>query len=181
MLVNNIRGKGIYNTDYVIKDCYKQFKKDNVALKRKVTYSLFMKIYKLFIKKVIYNIIEESADFKMFSRLGEISIKKKKIRKKLDEEGNIIHINRPPDWGSTNKMWIKKYGTADKNELSKIPNKKIIRFDNKNTNGYTLKICWDKSICNVKNQFKYVFKPTRDFARAIPLIRNDKNIDYYEY
>ena len=181
MLVNNKRGKNRYKVNNGLIDCYKFYKKKQKENNNPILpYSEYKKIYKSFIVKVIYELIENSADFKLPSRLGEISIRKRKVKKMLDEDGNIRHINRKVDWQATNKMWFEKYGTNDFNILKNIKNKKTIRYDNKHTNGYTFKVYWDKYFCIVKNRSKYAFKPCRSFARAIAKLQKEKNIDYYE-
>lgn len=181
MLTNNKRGKSRYTSDYTIKNCHNYYKekyKDNKSLK--ISYSDYVMIYKTFIKKALLYVLEDSMDFKLFSRLGIISIRKRKIKKKLDKNGNLINVNRPVDWGTTLKYWNEKYGITDKEELKKIKNKKVIYHNNKNTNGYTLKLWWDKFLCNVPNQSKYVFKGCRDLDRSIKKVNDLKNIEYYE-
>src|SRR5690554_3822157 len=99
MLTNNKRGKSRYTSDYQLKDCYNYYKEKYKDIKSlKLSYNDYKKIYKSFIKKIIIHILEDSMDFKMFSRLGSISIKKKKIRKIVTKEGKLININRPVDW-----------------------------------------------------------------------------------
>lgn len=181
MLNNNKRGKSRYTGDYSLKDCYNSYKNSCKEQDIKyVTYTVYSKVYKSFIKSVILEMIQDAGDFKLPYRLGELSIRKRKIEKKLDDNGDIVHVNRPIDWGSTNKMWIEKYGTSDIKKLKQIKNKKLIRYDNKHTNGYTFKVYWDKYLCVVKNRSKYAFKPCRDFVRSISKIQKEQKTDYYE-
>lgn len=181
MLINNTRGKNRYKVDNGLIDCYKFYKKAQKESKVSyLPYDEYKKIYTSFMLKAIYEIIENSSDFKLPSRLGSISIRKRQLKKVLDDKGNIRHINRKVDWEATNNMWIKKYGTNDCAVLTKIKNKKTIRYNNEHTNGYTFKVYWDKYFCIVKNRSKYAFKPCRNFARAISKLQKEKNIDYYE-
>lgn len=175
-LANNERGKGRYTADYSIRDIYKAYKEDG----GKLPYSLFRDVYETFISNVMYHIVEQSASFRMYSRLGDITIHKKKIEKFLDENGELQHKYRAPNWQATLELWNKKYGTNDKTELKKIPNKPLVYHDNEHTNGYTFYINWDKRTSNVKNQKKYLFIASRDFSRAVSKIQKQKKVDYYE-
>lgn len=176
-LTNNIRGKALLTRDYSIIDVYKFYKKEKNG---KLPYSQFVQIYELFIQNIIYHIIEKSADFRMPGRLGDLSIRKSKIKMSLDEDDNLVYKNKYPDWQRTVKLWNTKYNTTDKEVLKKISNKPLVYFDNKHTNGYTFYIDWDKRTSNAKNQSRYIFLPTRDFSRAVSKIQQEKHIDYYE-
>lgn len=175
-LTNNKRGKSRYKMDYGLRDCFKFYKQKGGFLE----YPDFRKVYEKYIKNVMYHIIEKSADYRMPGRLGDIGIRKKKIKMFINDDGELEYRNRKPNWGDTLKLWEKKYGTLDKEELKKIKNKPIVYFDNEHTNGYTFFIAWDKRTCNAKHQSKYIFVGSRGFSRAIPKVQDDKKIDYYE-
>lgn len=175
-LVNNKRGKSSYTRDYALKDCYDYYKDKGGTL----SYKKFRDIYEFYIANVMYHIIEKSADYRMPARLGDLAIRKKKIKMSLNEDGEVRYKNSKPDWNRTLKLWEDKYGTNDKEELKKIKDKPLLFYKNKHTSGYTFFIAWDKRVSNVKNQSKYLFIPARDFSRAIPKVQNKKQIDYYE-
>lgn len=175
-LTNNKRGKARYTSDLSLKDAYREFKKEYPS----ISYTLFSDIYTAYIEEVTKQIIEKAADFRLYARLGDIGIRKKKIRKQLDEEGKLIYKNRPINWGATLKLWEKEYGTTNKAELKKIQGKPLVRYDNKHTAGYTLKVYWDKRTCNIPNHSKYAFRPARGFARTVNKLTREKDLDYYE-
>lgn len=175
-LTNNKRGRSAYTSDYTLKDSYKEFKK----LYPEVSYTTYIDIYTAYLEEVTHQIIEKAADFRLYARIGDIGIRKRKIKKELDEDGNLIYKNRPINWGATLKLWEKEYSTTDKVELKKIEGKPLVRYDNKHTAGYTLKVYWDKRTCNIPNHSKYAFRPARGFARTVNKLTRQKDLDYYE-
>ena len=175
-LTNNKRGKAKFYCKHTVRSNYQEFKK----LYPKVPYITYMAIYEDFIKEIVHQIIEHSFDFRLPSRLGDLGIRKVKIEKTLNDKGEVESKNRPVNYKKTIELWYELYGTTDKEELNKIDNKPLVRFDNRHTGGYTFYVAWDKSTCNVKNQTKYRFIPCKKFKTLINKISREKNIDYYE-
>lgn len=176
-ILNNKKEQNVVTKDYAMYDFWRYYRKEKKGTQDRKTFSA---VYDLFIQNVIYHIIEKSAEFRMPGRLGDICILKAKQQMTLDENGDIIYKHRYPDWNKTIKLWEKKYGTRDKEKLKKIKDKPLIYYENRHTSGYTFYISWDKRTSNVKNQRKYIFKPARDFSRAVKKVQDIKKIDYYE-
>lgn len=175
-LTNNKRGKAKYDIQHTVRSNYKEFKKEHPE----VSYKQYMAVYEDFIYAIVHKIIEESADFRVPQRLGDIGIRKTKIKKELQPDGTVKSLNRPVNFKATIELWERLYGTTDKKELKKIEDKPLVRFNNNHTGHYTFFICWDKRTCNVKNQSRYKFLPCRKFKRMIKEITAEKTIDYYE-
>ena len=142
---------------HTIKDCDSFYKKNyNNSLKEKkykdIAYDLNSTIADM--------IIRESFEYRIPYGLGFIRIKKKKLKfklfnGKLDVNKNII------DWESTWKYWEKQFPNNTRNEIKKLPGKKVFFHSNDHTNGEIMRWYWDKRISKVKNVLTYSFKPVK--------------------
>ncbi len=96
-------------------------------------------------------------EVKLPARLGSFQIVGRKIKPKLDEQGNVVGL--APNWAETKKLW-------DSNEEAK-KNKELVYCFNEHTNGVKYKFLWSKKNVNVKNKTIYSIKFSRANKRRI--------------
>jgi len=184
------RTKGKYTTDIRVKEIYNYYSlfyfkeypttKEGVVSKipkihRKgkyyVSLTLFSKILKDFYKGISEEILK-GYYFPLFSRMGNISIRKMKLTFKVDDTGELI-TNAPIDWKSTLDLW---------QEDEDAKNQKIlVRHINTHSNGYIYRWFYDRGLANFRNKTKYAFIPSRENQRNLAKLIKDENneIDFY--
>lgn len=111
--------------------------------------------------------------------LGSFRVREKEM-KLLDNDGNINKYLKV-DWKSSWEYWRMTYPDLSDDDIIKIKDKKLIRFDNAHTNHYFYKIIWDKRRCLLRNQFVYSFKPTRLLLKQLADVVKDENKTVYYY
>jgi len=147
-------------------DMYKAYTKED-KLEYKADYSLYSKILNLFNKKISKKIMEESFEYILPYRLGNLRIKKYKPSRKIDKNGNLDYKGLSPDWKATKELWKK-----DKNAKK---NKKIVFHTNDHSDGYNYKWHFSNYRSNCENRSIYYFIPTRTNKRALAeLIKNEE-------
>jgi hypothetical protein len=181
---SKIRGKGKLNCDYGFNEYFEyylnQFSKAELPLGTEfedTSFNLNKKLAKKLLsdlnKRIMDNIIENNYEFTIPFRMGSLSIKKRKMKIKLDEEGNLIKSTLPVDYKATKELW-------EKDEYSK-ENKIKIYILNEHFDGYRCNFHWEKKIINTSGIKPYCFKPTRNNKRYLAqVIKTNPNIDYYE-
>ena len=86
-----------------------------------------------------------------------------------------------PDWQRSLKKWREENPGLSDEELKQIKGKKVLRFHNDHTNGYSVRFFWDKTLSNAKNQSSYVFKATRTAKETLATFIKKFNIlEYFE-
>lgn len=142
---------------HTIRNSYKFYKKnyENPVSERKykdIAYD---------INKVISDlIIRDSFEYRLPYGLGFLRIKKKKQKFKLyngkiDVNKNII------DWKATWDYWEQLYKGKTREEIKKIPGKKVFFQSNEHTNGEIMRWYWDKRTSRVTNILSYSFKTVK--------------------
>lgn len=91
------------------------------------------------------------------ARLGVFSIVGKKIRPKINSEGEIDNL--APDWVATKKLWESNPEARE--------NKQLVYHFNEHSEGIRYKLLWSKLNVNVKNKSAYTFKLSRANKRKI--------------
>lgn len=113
----------------------------------------------------LMNKVFDGFEVKLPARLGSFQIIGRKVKPKLDEEGNIIGL--APNWAETKKLWDRDKEAKDKKEL--------VYCFNEHTNGVKYKFLWSKRNVNVKNKGIYSIKFSRANKRRInDLLKNGK-------
>lgn len=147
-----------YKIHLTINDIWKQYKKEKIVpdIDEKTFKNILYDLNKL--KSDL--IIRSSFEYRLPFRLGFLRIRKGKLRikivnGKMDINKNII------DWKATLDYWEKQYGTRNRKELKKIPEKKVIFQTNEHTDGNVMRWYWDKNISNVKNKSVFLFDPVK--------------------
>jgi len=171
------RGVGKNNSDFGIKDLYKEYKstsKNPIDFK---TYSIFLKEYN---DRIINGIIYENIEYKAPYRLGYFRIQRRRLTPFVIN-GEIKKSHILPDWKKTLDYWHKQYPGKTDEELKLIKDKKILVYLNEHTNGYSVRFLWDKSTSNIKNQNVYIFKITRTAKENIAkFIKKNGIIEYFD-
>lgn len=138
-------------------DAYKLYREEYT---RTVGRQLYSKICQDFNKNISNKIVKESYEFKIPFRLGIIRIRAFKP-KLLIKNGKIDTSKLLPNWKATKELWGKIYPGLSKEELKKIPNKKIVIFINEHSDGYSYKWVWDRRLAKFRNMNFYIFKPVK--------------------
>lgn len=149
--------------------------------KLKIPQSVHGKILKEFAFALVDLMLFHNFEFRMPARLGYLYIRKYKVAPRLDKDGNFDKKSLPIDFGATNKLWAELYPGLTKKELKAIPNKKVVYFLNSHTNGYIMKIMWDKQVNRVRNSKPYLFRPVRAIkAYMAKIIKENPQLEFYE-
>ncbi len=155
-------------SDVKTKDLFNYYK--NNTKEKIVTNKEYQKILKLYgeisFKKMMY----ENFHFRLPERMGDLYVIKT-FMFNSNKEGEKIKL--PVDWNATKKLWAK-------NEEAK-QNKILVKHLNKHTDGYLIRIKYDRKTSNFKNKTFYTFKLKREFTRE--LAKSVKNpslkLDYF--
>jgi len=184
MLEIKKRGKGKYNNDFGTKDCYdayiKNIDKNELPLGSDYTntsyfvnFNTYKEVIKQMNKLVMDSLINNNSEFTIPYRMGELSVKKRKVKIRLDSEGNVIKKALPVDYKATKELWVND-PEAQKNHI------KIYLF-NEHFDGYKCLFHWKKKDINTKGIKPYCFRPTREYKRELAKqIKTNPNIDFYE-
>jgi hypothetical protein len=137
-----------------------------------VDYSAYCKVLDTFNKALRDEILYNSFDYNMPSRLGLLGIRKKKLTPWINEDGDLVNP-LPIDWKATNDLW------AVDSQAKK--QKKIVRHFNEHSKGYIAQ--WYYSTTKATYQWKsaYSFIPCRTAKLELSKIMKDEDnkIDYY--
>jgi hypothetical protein len=168
------------NLNYTSVEIYK-FYKDRYTTT--ISKSLFTDILRDFYDRVIHMLIYEGKEFSLPYKLGNVRIRKNKIKMKLDKEGNLDKRRLAPDWGATRKLWKKMYPDKLWSDIITIENKPMVYHENKHTDRYQHKWHWDKKTCLVKNNSAYSLNIARgnDRKLAKALKEEGYKLDYSIY
>lgn len=102
-------------------------------------------------------IILENFEFKMPFGLGKLSMVQKKVKYKLDENGELKTKNLAVDYKATNELW--------KNDQVARENKTLIFFTNERTNGNRMSYFWSKRGAKCQGLESYYFLACRNVKR----------------
>lgn len=140
-------------------DAYKFYKASNPTTK--ITRKQYVDVCHLFNKKLSDSIIRESTEFRVFFGLGFIRIRSFKQTIKFTEDGRVDSRKNKIDWGKTRALWKTMYPGKSFEEITKIPNKKLVFHLNEHSNGYIMRWYWEHRTCVFKNRSVYAFKPVK--------------------
>ena len=176
------RGKRKTIADYKTQDIYKHYKiKCKERNLEPVPYGKFAKILRVFNENRINLVIMENIEFHMPFRTGSIRVKKKEVKIKIKDNGDVDKRNLSINWKKTKEYWMKQYPNLTSEEIKEIPNKKLIYELNEHTDGFRFIYYWDKITCNIKNQSAYSFTATRTNKEKLTVaLKTIRNLNYYE-
>ena len=171
------RGIGKNNVDCALKELYKGYKK---SIEKPVDYKTYAAFIKEYNSRIIDAVIYERLEYVMPARMGRLRLQRQKhVPYVKDDKVVTTHIR--PDWKRTLDYWHKIYPGKTDEEIKLIPNKKVLKYQNEHSNGYSARFCWDKSRSNVINQSCYVFKATRTSLENLArFIKKTGIIEYFE-
>lgn len=169
-------------TDYGAIDIYNLYCK-NTSNPRKLSQKQYTNILKRFFEEIINNIIYKSFEFNLPHRLGNIRIKKSKVKIKLDKDGKLDKTKLAPDWEACRKLWAREYPDKTWEEIIAIKDKPMVYHTNRHTDGYRHKWYWDKSTCLVRNSSAYSLEMCRRADRKLAKALKDETLvlDYSIY
>jgi hypothetical protein len=169
-------------TDYGALDIYKKYVKTTKNPKN-LTRKQFTAIIKKFYGKIIEGMIIKSVEFNLPHRLGNVRIKKSKVKIKLGKDGNLDKTRLAPDWNACKKLWAKEYPDKTWEEITAIKGKPMIYHTNRHTDGFRHKWYWDKSTCLARNSSAYTLNICRAADRRLAKALKDENLvlDYSIY
>lgn len=153
--------------DYGIKDTYSIF-----TLKEKIDYETYSRVCKKLNKEFMQLMITENSSITM-PYLGKIFLEKYKPK-------TLKGIKHHVDYGSTLKLWRSKYGNLTMAEFKKIENKPLLKYENEHSNGFKIKLNWDKTMSDTKGKYGYIFLMTRANKRYLAKLLKEKVVDFYE-
>jgi len=149
------------------------------------TFSNIVKDFNLELARII---IEEAEEFKMPANLGTVRVRKYKRSIKLNKDGSINTISSSVNWEATRKLWLKEYPEyADEIKskymptLKLIKNKPMVYHLNEHTEGFVVRLFWNKYGSAIINRQMYSIVLTFTNRRRIAaLIKSNPNTNYYE-
>lgn len=137
-----------------------------------VDYSTYCKVLNDFNLALRDLIIYKNLEFQMPSRMGTLSIKKKKLTPWFDENGKLVNC-LPVNWKKTKELW--EIDPKAKEE------KKLVRHYNQHTKGFVMKWYLSKRTANFKWKSAYFFIPCRTAKSKLGQVlrENHKDVDFY--
>jgi hypothetical protein len=166
--------------NYTSVEIYKFYKKN---YNTEITKAVFTDILRDFYSRVVDSMIYQGREFALPYKLGNVRIRKNKIKLQLDKEGNVDKRKLAPDWGAIRKLWKRIYPNKSWSEIVTIQNKPMVYHENKHTDRYQHKWHWDKTTCLVKNNSAYSLNIARgnDRKLAKALKEEGYKLDYSIY
>jgi len=165
------RKAGRHNADYKLADMYKVYAETS---KNPVDYKLYKKLCLAINEQVATKIVTEPFMFIIPYRMGNISVRKYKIKyKERTLPNGQVLPNFPVDWKETKKLW---------EEEPELKGKKVVYYLNEHSNGYRFKIVWNPITSKIKHKDLLAFAPLRKMSRRLAqTVINDASFDAYEY
>lgn len=168
------RTEGKFNKDAGMAEFYKFYKENYVPKKNSVydvSESKYRAILSDFNQIVAEKLVKENLEFDMPCRLGVLALRKYKKKPKKNKDGKYDY-RLPVDWKSTKKLW--------RDDPEAYKERKLVKYLNRNTNGYIFRIIYYKKKANYKNHSVYSFKPVRGLKKLIKSQVDKGKIDCYE-
>lgn len=162
-------------TDYGSTEIYKLYCK-KTGNPRKLTRGQYTTILKKFFEKILDDLIFKGNEFTMPNRLGNIRVKKSKIKIKLNKDGKLDKTRLSPDWKACRKLWAEMYPDKSWEEIVAIKDKPMVYHTNRHSDGYRHGWKWDKSTCIALNNTAYSFEMCRAADRKLAKALKDDTI-----
>lgn len=158
------------SSDVKTKDMYNFYKAN--TKEEIVEAKTYQKILKLFGEICFKKMMFERFHFRLPERMGDLYILKT-FMFLTSKEGKKKRL--PIDWNATKKLW-------EENEQAK-EKKLLIKHLNKHTDGYLIRVKYDKKTANYKNKVIYNFKLNRKFTRELSAaVKNPKlKLDFFTH
>lgn len=140
----------------------------------KLTSTEYSNILKDINDGIVNMIILENFEFKMPFGLGKLSMVQKKVKFRLDHNGELNTKNLAVNYKETTALW-------NKDEIARA-NKKLIFYTNEHTNGNRMIYYWSKKVSKCSGISAYGFLACRSVKRkpAMFLKDPDKKLMFFE-
>lgn len=139
-------------------------------------------VYNNFIKELLNNfstaIVEEGLELKV-NKIGKIRVRSNNL--KFFKKDGTLSKSLKVDWHKTWATWFNKYPELSRQEITEIPNKKVIYHENDHTNQEFYDHHWDKATANLKYKSFFKFKASRQYSRLIAKVVKDPNRKVFYY
>lgn len=168
-----------YNADYSSNTGYKLWKKSNKKLN--ISQRVHGYIMKDFATAIMNLMLTKNFEFRIPYRLGYLAVRKFRAKPKFDDKGNLKKGGLPIDYGATHKLWQQLYPGLSREEIYKIPNKKLVYYVNEHTDGYIMKVAWDRRTVRVKNYKVYSIRIIRALQVYMGgVLKANPGLEFYE-
>lgn len=158
--------KGKNSADFTIKDIYKRYIN---TIEKNTIYDIkqvkFTSILKRFNTEILDLIVLKGYEVKL-PMLGVVRVSGRKVKLKLDENGNLDTSRLPVDYKATKELWSR--------DLEAAKNKKLIFITNNHTDGYKYFFHWTKG--RVKSISAVSFKLYRHHSRLISKVLKNREV-----
>ena len=77
----------------------------------------------------------------------------------------VVKHNIPINWKGTNQLWER--------DAEAKAQKKLIYYDNRNTNDKVYRVAWDRDGCRIAGMKAYMFTPSRRLKRTLAKCLNE--------
>jgi len=177
------RGEGRLPIDVGTKDLY-QFYINRISKiesikggKTRGSFEISQTQYSDILKEINSGIVDlmilENFEFKIPCSLGYKSIKQRKIKVKLDLNGNLDKMHLSPNWKATRDLWSK--------DNDALIAKTVIYHTNEHTNNYKMHYEWSKSGATTTGIGAYYFIVCRDNKRYLgSCLQSNNKLQFYE-
>ncbi len=162
------------------------------AIKKNSFYNYYIKnaketivsrsVYNNFLKELLQafstSIVEIGLELKI-NKIGKIRIKSNNLNI-LNKEGKVTKALKV-NWKATWDYWQNKYPGLTRQEITELPDKRVLYHDNEHTNYEFYSHYWDNLSIPLKFKSFYSFKPSRQYSRLIAKIVKDPNRKTFYY
>ena len=163
------RSKGRHISEILTQDLYKEYLAginpvESITGKGKTlgSYKIKPKKYGDVLKdlneSIIRLIVLENFEYRLPFSLGKISMVQKKVKFKLDSDGNLNTKNLSVDFKATKELWS--------NDIAARESKQLIFHTNEHTNGCRMAFWWSKKGVKCQGLDVYYFTPCRAMKRS---------------
>lgn len=169
--------------DYRSKEIYNFYCK-TTGNPRNITQHQFVTVMKDFFSVVIHRMIYDNFELTFPRRLGNLRIEKAKMEYKLNEKGQLDKRALSPNYKACKELWAKMYPGVSPIGIKNVhPDRPLIYYENKHTDGFRHKWKWDKRTCLVRHGALYKLDIARANDRMLASALKNPNLmlDFYTY
>jgi hypothetical protein len=161
------KSKSLY--DFYIKSLPSSYKRTDYNVKTRVYTKILRRVSELIIEAIILDNFEYTLPY----RMGKLFVYKRKIKYKLDNEGNLIKKSLPIDFQATKKLWL------EDSKAKEVRQK--VYHTNDHSDGYKYYFHWRKKDIVVKAFYYYALKPIRRNNRYLAkCVKENQNLDFFD-
>jgi hypothetical protein len=169
-----------YKVDHGSRSIYRYYVK-KTGNPKNLSNAEYSRLLKKYNQGIVRLMIYDSYTYVMPHGFGTLSVRKRKIDFKLNEDGNLDKRGLSVDWKKTRELWYDKYSTRDIKKLKLIDNKPIVYHENRHTDGYRHRYFWDRITSVFKKQSYYIIIFNRNNKRLLSkALQNINHLDFSE-